>query len=181
MPMPRTNLNTSVDFASPPQAFLDALGATVGQSQVLTRPQDTERFRLGYRSGRSEAVVRPGTLLELWRTLELCVKAGRIVAKQLNKVNGAPVLIRAVDAVQRLPERCYARAAELQDADKHVPAYLSYSLSLGQRADPRRFIDHHVTFGILLDRGIAKPQPATPPLRLPAFAARRRSGPGRAA
>lgn len=62
-------------------AFLDALRATVGPRHVLTRPQDTERFRMGYRSGggEAEAVVRPGSLLELWQVLQLCVRAGRIV------------------------------------------------------------------------------------------------------
>lgn len=62
-------------------AFLDALRATVGPRHVLTRPQDTERFRMGYRSGGGEAkaVVRPGSLLELWQVLQLGVRAGRIV------------------------------------------------------------------------------------------------------
>ena len=62
-------------------AFLDALRAAMGPRHVLTRPQDTERFRMGYRSGggEAEAVVRPGSLLELWQVLQLCVKAGRIV------------------------------------------------------------------------------------------------------
>lgn len=65
-------------------AFLDALRATVGPRHVLTRPRDTERFRMGYRSGggEAEAVVRPGSLLELWQVLQLCVKAGRIVIAQ---------------------------------------------------------------------------------------------------
>ena len=50
-------------------AFLDALRATVGPRHVLTRPQDTERFRMGYRSGGGEAkaVVRPGWLLNCGR------------------------------------------------------------------------------------------------------------------
>ena len=68
----------------PAPAFLEALRATVGPRHVLTTPRDTERFRMGYRSGggEAEAVVRPGTLLELWKTLELCVNAGRIVIAQ---------------------------------------------------------------------------------------------------
>lgn len=50
-------------------AFLDALRATVVPRHVLTRPQDTERFRMGYRSGGGEAkaVVRPGSLLNCGR------------------------------------------------------------------------------------------------------------------
>ena len=34
------------------------------------------------RGGEAEAVVRPGSLLELWQVLQLCVKAGRIVIAQ---------------------------------------------------------------------------------------------------
>ena len=41
-------------------AFLDALRATVGPRHFLTRPQDTERFRMGYRSGGGEAEAEPG-------------------------------------------------------------------------------------------------------------------------
>ena len=68
----------------PAAPFLDALRAVVGTQHVLTRLADTERFRRGWRSGEGEAevVVRPGTLLEFWRSLRLCVEAGRIVIVQ---------------------------------------------------------------------------------------------------
>ena len=69
---------------APAPEFLDALRGVVGAAHVLTRPRDTERFRMGYRSGggEAEAVVRPGTLVEMWRVLRLCVDAGRIVIAQ---------------------------------------------------------------------------------------------------
>ena len=69
---------------APAPEFLDALRGVVGAAHVLTRPRDTERFRMGYRSGggEAEAVVRPGTLVEMWRALQLCVNAGRIVIAQ---------------------------------------------------------------------------------------------------
>ncbi len=69
---------------APPGPFLDALRAAVGPRHVLTDPRDTERFRRGWRSGEgeAEAVVRPGTLLEMWRALALCVEAGRVVIVQ---------------------------------------------------------------------------------------------------
>ena len=69
---------------APTGPFLDTLRAVVGRPHVLTEPRDTERFRLGYRSGggAAEAVARPGTLLEFWRTLRRCVEAGRIVIVQ---------------------------------------------------------------------------------------------------
>lgn len=77
-------LQTDLASIEPAPAFLDALRAVTGPRHVLTAPRDTERFRTGYRSGGGEAevVVRPGTLLELWRVLDLCVKAGRIVIVQ---------------------------------------------------------------------------------------------------
>lgn len=81
------------------------------------------------------------------------------VRLQLNKVNTTSVVSQAVHAVQTLPGRCYAKAAELEEAGKQVPAYLAYGLSLRHRAETRRFIDHHVTFGILIERGIWTPKP----------------------
>ena len=75
--------NDAIPLAAvaPAPEFLDALRGVVGAAHVLTRPRDTERFRMGYRSGggEAEAVVRPGTLVEMWRVLRLCVDAGRIV------------------------------------------------------------------------------------------------------
>ncbi|WP_203072231.1 D-lactate dehydrogenase [Falsiroseomonas ponticola] len=67
-----------------PTGFLDALRAAVGAQNVLTDPQRTERFRRGWRSGGgdAEAVVCPGTLLELWRVLQAAVAANRIVIMQ---------------------------------------------------------------------------------------------------
>jgi hypothetical protein len=82
-----------------------------------------------------------------------------IVRKQLNRVKDAPVVTRAVHAVQNLPGKCYARAAELEAAEKSVPGYLAYGLSLRHRVEPRNFIDHHISFCILLERGLWTPQP----------------------
>ena len=58
--------------------------ATVGRRHVLTGLRATERFRRGFRSGEGEAlcVVQPGTLLELWRVLQACVAADKIVILQ---------------------------------------------------------------------------------------------------
>ncbi len=57
---------------------------TVGTRYVLTDPKKTERFRKGFRSGEGEAiaVVRPGALLELWKVLQACVAADKIVIMQ---------------------------------------------------------------------------------------------------
>ena len=64
--------------------FIDALTKIVGTSHVRSEALRTKRFRTGFRSGEgeAEAVVIPGTLLEMWRVLQTCVQAGRIVIMQ---------------------------------------------------------------------------------------------------
>ncbi len=65
-------------------ALLDRLREVVGKRHVLTGGRETERFRKGYRSGEGDAlaVVRPGTLLELWQVLQACVAADKIIIFQ---------------------------------------------------------------------------------------------------
>lgn len=60
------------------------LRAAVGVRHVLTDRQRTERFRKGFRSGEGEAlcVVRPGSLVEMWRVLQIVVEADKIVIMQ---------------------------------------------------------------------------------------------------
>ncbi|SHH79496.1 D-lactate dehydrogenase [Cognatishimia maritima] len=64
--------------------LIKAFREHVGKKHVLTGARATERFRRGFRSGEGEAlcVVQPGTLLELWRVLEACVAADKIVILQ---------------------------------------------------------------------------------------------------
>jgi len=66
------------------QQFIDALSAAVGRRNVVTDPVKSERYRKGFRSGEgdAEAVVFPHTLLELWKVLQACVSADRIVIMQ---------------------------------------------------------------------------------------------------
>lgn len=65
-------------------ALLARLRGVVGRGHVLSGARATRRFRKGYRFGDGPvvAVVRPGTLLELWRTLQAVVEADRIVLMQ---------------------------------------------------------------------------------------------------
>lgn len=67
-----------------PATLLTRLREAVGAAHVLTGARATRRFRKGYRFGEGPvlAVVRPGTLLELWRVLQAAVEAGRIVILQ---------------------------------------------------------------------------------------------------
>lgn len=57
--------------------LLASLRAAVGRRHVLTSPRATARFRKGYRTGEGAAiaVVRPGSLVEMWRAVRACVLA----------------------------------------------------------------------------------------------------------
>ncbi|WP_370169981.1 D-lactate dehydrogenase [Sphingobium abikonense] len=57
--------------------LLPRLRAIVGHRHVLTGDRQTARYRAGYRtgSGAALAVVRPGSLVELWRVAKACVAA----------------------------------------------------------------------------------------------------------
>lgn len=64
--------------------FLAELRCVVGKKHVLTTLSAMRRFTRGYRYGKGHAlaVVRPGNLLEQWRVLQLCNKAGKVVIPQ---------------------------------------------------------------------------------------------------
>ena len=66
------------------KAFLNELTRLVGHSHLLTEPAKTARYRKGFRSGQGDAlaVVFPGSLLELWRVLNACVAADKIILMQ---------------------------------------------------------------------------------------------------
>lgn len=60
------------------------LKSIVGRRNVLTGAGSTERYRKGFRTGEGEAevVIVPATSLQLWRVLQACVAANRIVIMQ---------------------------------------------------------------------------------------------------
>ncbi len=64
--------------------LISAVTAIVGPRHCLTDPARTERFRKGFRSGEGDAamVVVPGSLIELWKVLQLVVAADCIVIMQ---------------------------------------------------------------------------------------------------
>ena len=72
--------NAAVDNAR----FVDELKSIVGPRHVLTKPESTRRYRMGFRFGNGPAlaVVRPGNLVEQWRVLKACVTANKIVIMQ---------------------------------------------------------------------------------------------------
>ncbi|MEW6256695.1 MAG: D-lactate dehydrogenase [Pseudomonadota bacterium] len=64
--------------------FVSTLENLVGRANVLIDPRATQRFRKGFRfgDGPALAVVRPGSLVEMWRVLNACAQAGKIVLMQ---------------------------------------------------------------------------------------------------
>ncbi len=64
--------------------LIRALAGIVGRRDVLTSEGRTRRYRMGYRfgGGRALAVVRPGSLVELWRVVNACARAGVILIVQ---------------------------------------------------------------------------------------------------
>jgi D-lactate dehydrogenase len=66
-----------IDDVSGGTVPIDRLRDIVGRRHVLTGNRATARYRRGYRTGggAAQAVVRPGTLAELWRVAECCVAA----------------------------------------------------------------------------------------------------------
>ena len=64
--------------------LITELRGIVGRRHVLVGDRATERFRKGYRSGEGDAlcVVQPAKLLELWRVLQVCVAADKVVILQ---------------------------------------------------------------------------------------------------
>jgi D-lactate dehydrogenase len=72
------------DRPGDPAALVAELRSVAGTRSVLTSAGSTERFRKSFRGsiGEAVAVVRPKTLIELWRVLQACVKHDAIVIMQ---------------------------------------------------------------------------------------------------
>lgn len=66
------------------ETLIAQLRETVGARHVITDKRKSEPFRKGFRSGEGEAlcVIRPGSLVEMWKALELIVAADKIVIMQ---------------------------------------------------------------------------------------------------
>lgn len=66
------------------EEFLAAVGAIVGARHVLTASSATRRYRTAFRGGIGPAlaVVRPGSLVEMWQVLERCIEAKKAVIMQ---------------------------------------------------------------------------------------------------
>lgn len=66
------------------QSLIASMRDVVGQSYLLTDKAKKQPYTKGFRFGAGEAlaVVRPGTLVEIWRVLKLCVEADVAVIMQ---------------------------------------------------------------------------------------------------
>ena len=66
---------------SPRPELLATLSQIVGAGNVLTAERATRRYTRGIRFGAGPvaAVVRPGSLVEMWRALNAAVASGRAV------------------------------------------------------------------------------------------------------
>lgn len=65
-------------------SLLDAFRNIVGQQNVITAPQRLTYYTKGYRLGQgsAKAAIRPSTLLEFWKTLQICVDHDQIIIIQ---------------------------------------------------------------------------------------------------
>jgi len=64
--------------------FIQKLSKVVGDKHILTSKWSKEAFCKGWRFGEGEAlaVIKPGTLLEIWKALHICVEMDVIVIMQ---------------------------------------------------------------------------------------------------
>ncbi len=70
-----------------PDQVLDKLTNLLGASNVQADPEKNEHYRMGWRSGGGSAlaVLFPQTLLDIWRSLEVCVGGDCIIIMQAAK------------------------------------------------------------------------------------------------
>lgn len=75
---------SNIVIGSGSETFLSSLTGLVGRAHLATTPSATRRFRTSFRGyeGTALAVVRPGSLVELWRVIQACIAAEKIVIMQ---------------------------------------------------------------------------------------------------
>ena len=94
--------------------LITELQRTVGRRHVLTAPRAIRRYCTGFRfgSGRALAVVRPGTLVEQWRVLKLCIAAGKSGSVQAGNTGLTGGATADGDGYDRMMGRFSERLAE---------------------------------------------------------------------
>jgi D-lactate dehydrogenase len=109
-------------------ALISALQHAVGERNVLTGQAETRRYRRSFRGveGAAAAVVRPGTLLELWRVLEACVANDAIVIMQASNTsltNGATPDAEGYDRPVVIVSTVRLKTLQLLDGGKQVVSF----------------------------------------------------------
>ncbi|MEO0476107.1 MAG: D-lactate dehydrogenase [Planctomycetota bacterium] len=98
------------------KSFQEALISAVGRRHVLTKASRTAYYCTGFRSGMGEAsaVVFPGSLIEQWRVLQVCIEHGAAILMQAAKTGltegscpsgndyGRPLVIINVTRIKRI-------------------------------------------------------------------------------
>jgi len=107
-----------------PAPLVAALRSAAPRS-VITAPQQTARYRRSFRGAEGEAVavVRPTSLLEMWRVLEACVAHDAIVIMQAANTgltNGSTPDIEGYDRPVVLISTLKLDAIQLLDGGKQV-------------------------------------------------------------
>ena len=64
--------------------IIQDLRSIIGEKHILTTEWSKQRYCKGWRYGKGDAlaVAKPGTLLEIWKILQICVDADIIVIMQ---------------------------------------------------------------------------------------------------
>lgn len=82
-------MRSLIDTSRTHTNMLDSLADIVGRAHVLTTARETTAYTQGnrYGAGRVLAVIRPGTLVECWAALQLCVDHDLIVIPQASNTS----------------------------------------------------------------------------------------------
>ena len=66
--------------------LINDLKALIGDNYIITAKWNKQQFIKGWRYGEGEAlaVVKPGSLLEIWKILKICVKAETVLPIGVN-------------------------------------------------------------------------------------------------
>jgi D-lactate dehydrogenase len=119
--------------------FLGALASIIGATKVVTAPSKMRRFTSGFRfgSGMATCVLLPGTLLELWRVLEVCVANRKIVicqAANTGLTGGSTPFGDNYDRDVVVINMMRIKALHLLDGGKQVVAFPGTTLDELERA-----------------------------------------------
>lgn len=108
--------------------LLAALRTAAGARNVLTSERETKRYRRSFRgaTGDAAAVVRPGTLLQMWRVLEACVAHDVIVIMQASNTsltNGATPDVEGYDRPVVIVSTLRLDSLQLLDGGRQVVSF----------------------------------------------------------